>query len=397
MMWTFRVVAAMAWMGAVCTGVFAEPPSVALFYDGVRHYQAGQDRYAYARHAVEDVRGIAENILLHQRSNGGWPANWDPLRILTEEEAAKVAAQRHWTDTTLDNRATYPQIEYLAGAFTLTGDRRYREAALRGLRFLHEAQHPSGGFPHSFPNTADYRGHVTFMDDVTVGALRTLRKAGAGAPPFVWLGWRERRRARAAVARGTACILRLQVLQSGRRSVWAGQYDAITLQPAAARPFEPVGLVSAESVRVVQYLMELERPSREVIAAVEEAVAWFRASQIRGMRLERFAIAPVRFTHHTATHDVRLVRDAEAPPLWARFYELDSNRPFMANRDGRKVYDLSAVELERRTGYSWYGHYARQLIEESYPAWRARLAGKQSGVQHVLRSCRITAARACEK
>lgn len=377
--------------------VHAEPPSVGLFYDGVRHYQASKDRYDYPRYAPDNVDGIASNILLYQRSNGGWPANWDPLRILTIAEAAEAVMQRDLTDTTLDNRATYPQIEYLAGAYRHTGDRRYKEAVLRGLDFLRAAQLPCGGFPHSYPNASGYYGYLTFMDDVTVGALRTLRNAGAGAPPFDWLSLRERRRARDAVRRGTACILGVQVIQNGRKSVWAGQYDPATLRPAAARKFEPAGLVSAESVGVVKYLMEIECPSREVIAAVEDAVAWFRASQITGMRLERFAIAPVRFRNHTGTQDVRLVPDPDAPPLWARFYDLESNRPFMANRDGRKVYDLREVELERRTGYSWYGGYAQQLLEELYPAWRARLARQQSGIKHVLRSCRISAARACEK
>ena len=60
-------------------------------------------------------------------------------------------------------------------------------------------------------------------------------------------------------------------------------------------------------------------------------------------------------------------------PLWARFHEIGSNRPFMANRDGKKVYSLSKVALERRTGYAWYGSWPARILERDYPAWKARL------------------------
>jgi hypothetical protein len=44
----------------------------------------------------------------------------------------------------------------------------------------------------------------------------------------------------------------------------------------------------------------------------------------------------------------------------------------MANRDGVKVYDLQQVDLERRSGYSWFGPYAQPLLEVDYPAWKAK-------------------------
>ena len=71
--------------------------------------------------------------------------------------------------------------------------------------------------------------------------------------------------------------------------------------------------------------------------------------------------------------DVRVVRDPEASPVWARFYEVDTNRPFFCNRDGIKVYTLAEVTLERRTGYSWYGDAPAKLLESDYPKWRKRI------------------------
>ena len=38
------------------------------------------------------ITGIADNILLYQKNNGGWPKNYDITAILTEEQKAKLIA-----------------------------------------------------------------------------------------------------------------------------------------------------------------------------------------------------------------------------------------------------------------------------------------------------------------
>jgi PelA/Pel-15E family pectate lyase len=347
-------------------------PAERAFADGVKHYRDGTGKSDYARHPPDAQAAIAENILRHQRANGGWASNWDPLRILDAAEVAQLAADQGKLDTTFDNRATYPQMTYLAAAFNSTGDERFRDAALRGLQFILEAQYPNGGWPHSFPNPDNYRPHITFMDDVMAGVLTALRPVAAGAAPFGFVAPDLRDRAADAVRRGDALLLRLQVVVDGAPTVWAGQYDRATLQPVMARTFELPSLVSAESVGVVQYLMGIDTPSPAIIQAVEHAVRWFERSKIEGIRIDSVSIDPIRYDHHTATTDRIVVADPTAPPVWARFYEIDTNRPFMANRDGKKVYTLAEVAHERRTGYAWYTVAPAQLLEKDYPAWRAR-------------------------
>lgn len=367
------------WLGMIpllwlASFVHSAEVSVSGFADGAKHFRDGTGKESYERYATTQVREIADNILRFQRGNGGWPSNWDPQRILSEEEQKELEAAREKLDSTLDNRATYTQITYLAEAHRQTQDARYSDAALRGIAFLLEAQHPCGGFPHSYPNKANYRPYITFMDDVTAGALGMLRDAVADTATYSFVDGPLRARMADAVTRGTACILRLQQPWQGVPAVWAGQYNPDTIEPTSARMFEQPGFVCAESVNVVKYLMEIEAPSPEVIAAIEGAVKWFELSKIAGLRLEVFKIAPVRFDNHTCTRDVRVVEDPAAPPLWARFYEFDTNRPFMANRDGKKVYALSEVSLERRSGYNWYGTYPAQLLKKDYPSWRQRHA-----------------------
>ena len=114
-------------------------------------------------------------------------------------------------------------------------------------------------------------------------------------------------------------------------------------------------------------------PSPLIVEAIEAAVLWIDQSQISGIRVKDIKTAPVRFQFHTTTRDRIVVNDSDAPPIWTRYYEIDTNRPFFCNRDGIKVYSLAEVHRERRTGYSWYSDAPRRLIEIDYPVWKATI------------------------
>ena len=344
------------------------------FRDGIAHWRNGRDRQEYPRYKPEQTREIADNILLYQRANGGWRQNEDPCRILYDQDRLQLEAEREQQDTSFDNRATYPQIAYLAFAYRQLNDPRYRDAAVRGLRFVLQAQYANGGFPHSYPSKQNYRPHITIVDDVMVGVLTLLRDTASRRPPMDFLDEDLQEEVVEAHCRGESCLLKLQVVVDGRPTVWASQYDERTLEPCGARSFELPALIGAESVGVLRYLMQIDRPSAEVRGAIESGVAWFERSKIEGLRIERVPAPEIRYANHTSRDDVIAVADPAAQPLWARFYEIDTNRPFMANRDGRKVFRLADVERERRTGYSWYGSYATSLLSETYPAWRERMS-----------------------
>ncbi|MDP1007222.1 pectate lyase, partial [Klebsiella pneumoniae] len=90
----------------------------------------------------------------------------------------------------------------------------------------------------------------------------------------------RRERAAQAVRRGVDALLKSQVRQDGRLTVWSAQHDPVTLAPVGARRFEPASLSGQESVGLVRFLMGIDQPGPDVIAAVEGAVAWFRATAL---------------------------------------------------------------------------------------------------------------------
>jgi PelA/Pel-15E family pectate lyase len=161
------------------------------------------------------------------------------------------------------------------------------------------------------------------------------------------------------------CILKTQIVQHGRLTAWCAQHDEHTLAPAKARAYELRSLSGAESVGVVKFLMGIDNPSPEVVKAVEAAVAWFRASKITGIKIVH---KPAPGT--PKGYDDTVVEDAAAPPLWARFYELGTNRPIFSGRDSVVKYSVAEIEYERRNGYRWYVDRPARLLDVDYPEWR---------------------------
>ncbi|ESQ75719.1 pectate lyase [Asticcacaulis sp. AC402] len=345
-------------------------PDLSLFDDAIHHWQ-NRHGTNYARYAPQQVNEIAGNILLYQRDNGGWIENQDPQRILTDGEKAAFASQKTKPGASFDNRNIYSQVEYLMAAHDVTGHAAYREAAIKGLDFTLSQQMPAcGGWPHTLPPTQSYHQKLTIADEVTSGNLRLLRKIALGLAPFTSLHGVVRERAAEALKRGDDCVLRLQIRQKGVLSGWAGQYDPVTLAPSQGRTFELPAIVSQETVAMVDYLMSIDNPPPEVVASVEAAVAWLKRSRIEGYRLIDVVLAePVTYDYHTATFDRELVADPAAPPLWARFYDLNDNSVVLANRDSRRVATYGDIHPERRSGYGWYGTWPQKLIEVDYPAW----------------------------
>ena len=320
-------------------------------------------------YASAEARSIADIVIRWQSPQGGWPKNTDLAAPPPSPEALAETLERGGANT-IDNGATTTPMRYLALMVQATRDTRYRAAFERGVDHLLAAQYQNGGWPQYFPLRKGYYSHITYNDDAMVNVLTVLRAAAAGKPPLDFVDAARRARAGAAVARGIDCILRTQIKQDGKLSAWCAQHDETTLEPAWARNFEPPTLSGGESVGIVRFLMEIEQPTPAIIAAVEGAVAWFQAVAIHGVRLQEF-------TGTDGKRDKRVVADPAAGPLWARFYELGTNRPVFTGRDKILRYAISEIEHERRNGYSYYGTGPARLLANDYPRWRTKHENKQ--------------------
>ncbi len=281
-------------------------------------------------------------------------------------DSVKATLDEAHRQSTLDNRNTFSQIEYLADVYSITKKTKYKLACEKGLNYLLNTQKGNGG----------WRGWdvdaITFNDDVTTGALELFRNILQGDQSFHWIDKKMRHAIKQAYEKGLDIVLKTQWIQNGVKAGWAQQYDNETLMPVKARTFELPGLTAWESTAIVIFLMGIEKPSTEVIEAIECAMAWFEKSKIKGIRVQQVKVEKDSIYNQEYPFDNVVVEDASAPAIWARFYELSDNRPFMAKRSGEKVWKLADVNPERRTGYDWYGYWPEEAFKE-YAEWKKRM------------------------
>jgi PelA/Pel-15E family pectate lyase len=314
----------------------------------------------------EEGKRVVENVLLYQLPCRGWPKNIDMAEPLSDSAKKKLARRRE--SGTIDNGATYTPLRFLASAYSATPDERILDAFNKGLDYLFEAQYDNGGWPIYYPLKGDYDDHIHFNDNAVSGVLQLMDDIADGTEPFEFVDDQRRQRAKAAFNKGIDCILKCQVVIDGKRTAWCAQHDEKTLEPAPARTFEPVSLSGNESVGLVRCLMRVDKPSPEIIAAVRDAVAWLENVKINGIRIVNVETPEGR--------DRAVKEDSDAPPLWARFYEIGTNRPIFTGRDGVVRYHYRDIERERRLGYAYYGDWPKKLLEKEYPAWAKKWQSK---------------------
>ncbi|HWA11410.1 MAG TPA: pectate lyase [Opitutaceae bacterium] len=317
-----------------------------------------------AWYASEEARTIADHVANWQTATGGWVKTGDYSRNREPKDDHRDA----WSAGTFDNDSTIYELRFLALVSTAAGntDRAalWRKSFMFGLTYVLAAQYPNGGFPQVYPLVGWYHDAITFNDDAMVHILELLRDIRDRRAEFAFVPETVAAEAGRRVERGIQCILAAQLRDAdGHRTVWGQQHDAITLQPCAARNFEPVSECSLESGRLAQFLMTVPDPSPAVVDAIEGAVQWF----------------PRRAFHHVVwnrddTHGSGLVPKEGAPDLWARFYEIGTGKAVFGDRDRTIHYVFGELSNERRKGYGWY-QTAPATVAASYQAWREKRAG----------------------
>lgn len=317
---------------------------------------------------TEEAARIGDNVLLYQLETGGWPKNiFMPAELTKEEIKAVKKAKKNVDDSTIDNSATTTEIRYLSRLYLATGKKKYKDAAIAGIRYLLSGQYENGGWPQFWPRAKGYYTHITYNDGAMVKLLKLLREIFDKKAPYTYVPDELCNEARVAFDKGIECILNTQIKKDGKLTVWCAQHDEKTLLPAKARAYELPSFSGAESMGIVSLLMSLPNPSKSVKDAIEGAIAWLDENKIEGITYQFF-------TNEEGKKDYRMVPCTDGEkcfPLWARFYNLEDNRPYFCGRDGVKKFNVSEIEYERRTGYSWYTSNGNKLLRD-YKAWKKK-------------------------
>ncbi|MEN9684743.1 MAG: hypothetical protein RLZZ28_529 [Bacteroidota bacterium] len=309
---------------------------------------------------------IAENMLLYQRAIGGWPKAVNEIKVdykarLTETDKKNIRNDSLHNDATIDNNATSKEIRYLVNAYKKTGNEKYLAAAEKGIYYCLLAQRNNGGWPQYYPDSSLYRGQITFNDDAMINVMDILQDIVEGKKGFELVGKYLVSLSANAIQRGVACILKTQIKTGNQLTAWCAQYNPKTFEPEMARKFELASLSGSESVGIIRFLMRLPNPSPQIKESVMAAVEWLGMVKITG-----YSFGDI--TNADGKKD-RVLQSSPNNSIWARFYEIGSNKPIFSGRDSIKKYDVKEIESERRNGYAWYGTWPKNLLEKEYPEW----------------------------
>lgn len=311
---------------------------------------------------------IAQNILIYQRSVGGWAKHVNDVKIdytkeLSEGQIAAIKDDAFRNDATIDNEATVKEIRFLAEQFKLTKNEAYLKSAEKGLSYLLKAQYSNGGWPQFFPDTSNYRKQITYNDNAMVNVLNLFQDVVQGFNHLEVIKKTFQKPLSQAIDKSINCILNSQVMVNGKLTAWCAQHDKVTLKPTKARSFELVSLSGMETVGIVEFLMRQKNPSDKIKASVKAGAEWLKAVKISG-----FKYANVPDSAKSKGFDRFLQKDPDGE-TWARFYEVETNEPFFCGRDGVKHKSVLDIEYERRVGYAYYGNWPKELLDTKYPTW----------------------------
>ena len=328
-------------------------------------------------YATQEAEMVADSVLAYQFPSGGWAKNqnwhWPEIGMKAYERASvrQQIQSKSGIGSTFDNSATIQELQFLSKMYKATGRKIYRRAFLKGFEYMLEAQYDNGGWPQYYPlkiredGSYDYSVHITFNDDVMTNIMRMMRDIAAGnKAPYDALKLRKAdlKRAQDAFEKAVDCVLGCQIKRDGKPTVWCQQHHYETLEPVGARIYEfPSFTGCGEIPKVLELLMEIENPSDEMKVAIEGAVEWLRNHAIYGYRHETYI-------NEWGMSDRRLVPDKNAKPLWARYYDLETERPYFADRDGKRYDNYEDISHERRNGYSWINNNTQKVLDK-YPKW----------------------------
>jgi len=311
--------------------IWVQPPGTASVGAVLLNAYSATGDLEYLKYAEK----VAAALIWGQHPSGGWNYLIDfdssGLQAWYEHVAAKCWGweeyYHYYGNATFDDGVTVSAARFLLNMYRTSKDRKYRGPLLKALDFILEAQYPNGGWPQRFPIRDDYGhdGHddytpyYTFNDDVIHGNIVFLLEAHQE------LGDEKYQK---AAQRGMDFYLISQIAppQAG----WALQYD-LEMKPGWARSYEPASIASGQTVRNIRDLETFYKITGDpnYLDPIPDAIQWLEKSVINSDPSKNF-------THAT-------------------FYELGTNLPLYAHREGASIENGRYwVDYEQK---NFPGHY----------------------------------------
>jgi PelA/Pel-15E family pectate lyase len=109
--------------------------------------------------------------------------------------------------------------------------------------------------------------------------------------------------------------------------------------------------------------MSINKPSPEIVAAIESGLAWFEQAKITG-------ISKVQREGKTMYE----ANPSSTEVYWARFYDLKTGKPVFPGRDGVLYNTFEELAAKNKVGYDYYSTQPSGLLNSVQKKWRKMLA-----------------------
>ncbi len=333
-------------------------------YGALRNFRYMGENRDFLIYSGQNKESYALNMTTWQLDNGGWEKwkekeyqePWDGVtqRTYYLSEGKEVGS--------LADQATTAEIRYIAGVYANTDDFEnksiFKESVLKGVEFVLDAQHDSGGWPQIHPSRdcsssgCNYTSLMTYNDFVIQNSIFLLWDILEKERPFDSgiLDDLDMERVDSALRRGLEYVLKSQVVVEGKLTIWGQQHDPLTYNPMPGRYYELACRTAAESVGTTLILLNWENRTPEIRNATWGAVSWFEENMVTGLWYNQVEGE---------------FEELEGSIIWYRFYNVSDNQYFMADRDGVKVYNIEKLSEERRKGYLWASNWGLEMILET--------------------------------
>ena len=304
-----------------------------------------------------DIDQYTYNMTTWQIANGGF----DKAHADKYKSAYTGGAKSSWTAKgggdlgTIDNNATIQEMRLLAVRYKETTNNNYKSAFKtsfnKAVNFLLTMQRTKGGLPQVWPKRGNYSDQITLNDNAMIRAMVTMMDIANKTSPFDSdiIDDATRSKMKSALDKAVDYLLKAQIVNDGKVTVWCAQHDTNSFAPVGARAYELPSKSGNESMGVVWFLMNWPDQNEAIQKSIKGAIEWYKKTRVTGLYFNK---KQGRF------------EEREGNVLWYRFYEVNNDNYFFCDRDGAstKTQDFTKISEERRTGYQWAGDYGTALI-----------------------------------
>ena len=322
---------------ALASEIFTQYPGTPAMGDCfLRAYKAtGDEEYLSA--AYDAGKALAWG----QRAEGGW----DHLVDVSHYYSHSKKVERKSGDCTFDDSITQSVLIYLMDLDQSIDEDWLTESIEVGLEFMLESQADNGAWPQWFPSIGSYHDYWTFNDDAIISCIRVMIRAHKQYGKEEYLKSVER-------AGDFIVISQLPAPQSG----WPQQFDR-DMNPGWARRFEPPGVCSRVTAGNIEMLTEIYFYTKDekYLGPIPAAIKWLEDSELE-------------------------------ENVWARIYELETNKPRYGQHD-RRIHYLAS---EGRSDYGFRGRWGiRGTIAYCNEVLESKSKPAENSLSSVDRGARI--------